>query len=328
MRIGIPKEIKNNEYRVALTPDAVAELVRQGHTLAVQCSAGEGAGFSDSDYTQAGAQGLPDAQSVYQFAELVIKVKEPQPEEYALIRADHTLFCFLHLAANPALEDFLNTQGTRYIPFEQVRDALGGLPLLAPMSEIAGRLAIQAGAHWLERAQGGAGILLGGIPGVEPGKVLIIGAGNVGSQAALMAVGMGARVVVLDRNRAALQRIQSLLGFRVETALASAEVIRRHLPDADLVVGAVLIPGKAAPKVISRADLDLLRPGRVLVDVAIDEGGCFETSRPTTHADPVFAVEGRLHYCVANMPGVVPQTASRALSAMVVHYLPEVLDRG
>ena len=326
MRIGIPQEIKNNEYRVALTPDAVAELRRQGHEVAVQLGAGIGAGFNDSDYAQAGAQNVPDAQAVYQFAELIIKVKEPQLEEYALIRAEQTLFCFLHLAANPSLEAFLQTQGTRYIPFEQVRDAHGDLPLLAPMSEIAGRLAIQAGAHWLERAQGGAGVLLGGIPGVEPGKVLIIGAGNVGTQAALMAVGMGARVVVVDRNRAALQRIQSLLGFRVETALASTEVIRRHLPDTDLVVGAVLIPGKAAPIVISRAELALLRPSRVLVDVAIDEGGCFETSRPTTHADPVFAVEGRLHYCVANMPGVVPQTASRALSAMVLRYLPEVLD--
>ncbi len=324
MRIGIPKEIKNNEYRVALTPDAVAELVRQGHEVAVQLAAGVGAGFTDSEYVQAGAQCLPDAKSVYHFAELVIKVKEPQQAEYALIRADHTLFCFLHLAANPGLEQFLKVQRTRYIPFEQVRDEQGGLPLLAPMSEIAGRLAIQVGAHWLERAQGGAGVLLGGIPGVEPGKVLIIGAGNVGTQAATMAVGMGARVVVLDRNRAALQRIQQLLGFRVETALASPDTIRRHLLDADLVVGAVLIPGKAAPKVISRADLALLRAGRVLVDVAIDEGGCFETSRPTTHDNPVFEVEGRLHYCVANMPGVVPQTASRALSAMVLRYLPEV----
>jgi alanine dehydrogenase len=324
MRIGIPKEIKNNEYRVALTPDAVSELVRQGHEVAVQLAAGIGAGFTDSEYGQAGAQCLPDAKSLYHFAELVIKVKEPQQIEYALIRADHTLFCFLHLAANPGLEQFLKVQRTRYIPFEQVRDAQGGLPLLAPMSEIAGRLAIQVGAHWLERAQGGVGVLLGGIPGVEPGKVLIIGAGNVGTQAALMAVGMGARVVVLDHNRAALQRIQQLLGFRVETALASPSTIQRHLPDTDLVVGAVLVPGKAAPKVISREDLGLLRSGRVLVDVAIDEGGCFETSRPTTHDDPVFEVDGRLHYCVANMPGVVPQTASRALSAMVLRYLPEV----
>lgn len=322
MRIGIPKEIKNNEYRVALTPDAVAELLRQGHEVAVQAAAGEGAGFSDNEYAQAGAKLLPDARAVYQFAGLVIKVKEPQPEEYALIRSDHTLFCFLHLAANPGLENFLKVQRTRYLPFEQVRDVQGGLPILAPMSEIAGRLAVQVGAHWLERAQGEAGILLGGIAGVEPGKVLVIGAGNVGTQAAMMAVGLGARVVVLDRNRAALQRIQQLLGLRVETALASASTIRRHLPDADLVVGAVLVPGKAAPKVIAREDLSLLKPGRVLVDVAIDEGGCFETSRPTTHADPVFAVDGRLHYCVANMPGIVPQTASRALSAMVLNYLP------
>lgn len=323
MRIGIPKEIKNNEYRVALTPDAVAELVRQGHEVAVQLTAGAGAGFSAAEYEQAGARLLLDAKSVYNFAEMIIKVKEPQQEEYALIRADHTLFCFLHLAANPGLENYLKVHRTRYIPFEQVRDEQGGLPILAPMSEIAGRLAIQAGAHWLERTQGGAGILLGGVPGVEPGKVMVIGAGNVGTQAAMMAVGLGARVVVLDRNRAALQRIQQLLGFRVETVLASVDAIRRHLPDTDLVVGAVLVPGKPAPKVISRDELQLLRSGRVLVDVAIDEGGCFETSHPTTHDEPVFDVEGRLHYCVANMPGVVPQTASRALSAMVLRYLPK-----
>lgn len=322
MRIGIPKEIKNNEYRVALTPEAVAELVSQGHEVAVQVAAGVGAGFSGDEYEQAGAKLLLDARAVYNFAELIIKVKEPQPEEYALIRSNHTLFCFLHLAANPGLENFLKVQRTRYFPFELVRDEQGGLPILAPMSEIAGRLAVQVGAHWLERAQGGAGILLGGIPGVEPGKVLIIGAGNVGTQAALMAVGLGARVVVLDRNRAALQRIQQLLGLRVETALASAATIRRHLPDVDLVVGAVLVPGKPAPKVLARDDVSLLKPGRVLVDVAIDEGGCFATSRPTTHTDPVFEVEGRLHYCVANMPGIVPQTASRALSAVVLRYLP------
>lgn len=322
MRIGIPKEIKNNEYRVALTPEAVAELVSQGHEVAVQVAAGAGAGFSGGEYEQVGAKLLLDARAVYNFAELIIKVKEPQPEEYALIRSDHTLFCFLHLAANPGLENFLKVQRTRYFPFELVRDEQGGLPILAPMSEIAGRLAVQVGAHWLERAQGGAGILLGGIPGVEPGKVLIIGAGNVGTQAALMAVGLGARVVVLDRNRAALQRIQQLLGLRVETALASAATIRRHLPDVDLVVGAVLVPGKPAPKVLARDDVSLLKPGRVLVDVAIDEGGCFATSRPTTHTDPVFEVEGRLHYCVANMPGIVPQTASRALSAVVLRYLP------
>ncbi|MEZ5454174.1 MAG: alanine dehydrogenase [Thiothrix sp.] len=325
MRIGIPKEIKNHEYRVALTPDAVAALVRQGHEVAVQLTAGVGAGFTGADYEQAGAKLLLDARSVYNFADLIIKVKEPQPEEYSLLRSDHTLFCFLHLAANPGLENYLKVHRTRYIPFEQVRDGQGGLPILAPMSEIAGRLAVQAGAHWLEKAQGGAGVLLAGVPGVEPGKVLVIGAGNVGTQAAIMAAGQGARVVVLDRNRAALQRIQQLLGFRVETALASPEVIRRHLPDADLVVGAVLVPGQPAPKVISRDDLQLLRPGRVLVDVAIDEGGCFATSRPTTHTEPVFEMEGCLHYCVANMPGVVPQTASRALSAMVLRYLPEVL---
>lgn len=325
MRIGIPKEVKNNEYRVALTPDAVADLVRQGHEVAVQLAAGTDAGFSAGDYEQAGAKLLLDARSIYNFAELIIKVKEPQPEEYALLRSDQTLFCFLHLAANPSLEKFLKVHRVRYIPFEQVRDTQGGLPILAPMSEIAGRLAIQVGAHWLEKEQGGAGILLGGIAGVEPGKVLIIGAGNVGTQAAMMAVGMGARVVMLDRHRAALQRAQQLLGFRVETCLSSPEVIRRHLLDTDLVVGAVLVLGQPAPKVISRSDLQLLRPGRVLVDVAIDEGGCFETSEPTTHDEPVFELDGHLHYCVANMPGIVPQTASKALSAMVMRYLPETV---
>lgn len=326
MRIGIPKEIKNNEYRVALTPEAVAELVRQGHEVAVQVAAGAGAGFSGGEYEKAGAKLLLDARSIYNFGDLIIKVKEPQPEEYALLRSDQTLFCFLHLGVNPGLLKYLKVHRVRYVPFELVRDEQGGLPILTPMSEIAGRLAIQVGAHWLEKEQGGAGLLLGGVPGVEPGKVLIIGAGNVGTQAALMAVGMGARVVLLDRNRGALQRAQQLLGFRVETCLSSPDAIRRHLPDTDLVVGAVLVPGKPAPKVISRDDLKLLREGRVLVDVAIDEGGCFETSEPTTHDAPVFELDGHLHYCVTNMPGIVPQTASKALSAMVMRHLPEAVS--
>lgn len=328
MRIGVPKEIKVREYRVGMVPAAVRELTSRGHQVCVQSGAGEGIGILDAGYEAAGAAILPDGRSVFDWAELIVKVKEPQPEERTWLRPDHTLFTYLHLAPDPAQTADLMASGATCIAYETVTDARGGLPLLAPMSEVAGRLAIQAGANCLEKMSGGAGILLGGIPGVEPGKVLIIGGGTVGFNAAQMAVGMGARVVVIDRSADVLRHIDANFDSRIATVYSSADAIERHLPTSDLVVGAVLVPGAATPKLVREEHLALMKPGSVLVDVAIDQGGCFATSRPTTHDAPTFVEQGVVHYCVSNMPGVVPRTSTFALNNATLPFIIELAQKG
>jgi alanine dehydrogenase len=295
MKIGVPKEIKNHEYRVGLVPASVRELTHRGHQVFVQTTAGAGIGMDDSRYEAAGATILPDASAVFDIAEMIVKVKEPQAVERAMLKEHHTLFTYLHLAPDaPQTEDLVNG-GATCIAYETVTDDHGHLPLLAPMSEVAGRLSIQAGAWCLEKARGGSGVLLGGVPGVEPAKVVIIGGGTVGFNACQMAQGLGARVVILDRNLEVLRLLDANFESRVETVYSSVDAIEKHVRDADLVVGGVLIPGAAAPKLVTRAHLSTMRPGSVLVDVAIDQGGCFETSKPTTHAEPTYIVDGIVH---------------------------------
>lgn len=328
MKIAIPKERKNEEYRVALTPEAVKQLVEQGHQVMIEQDAGVGAGYADQDYRFAGASILPNAAALYASAKLIVKVKEPQPQEYAYLRADHMLFCYLHLAAEPELTEALMKSGTTAIAFETVTSETGGLPLLAPMSQVAGRLAIQAGARFLEREFGGAGVLLCPIGAVNAGTVIVIGAGHVGLNAVAYAAGIGAEVIVLDRSQSALDRVTAIYGGRVQTRIASAQALESLLPRADLVVGAVLVPGASAPKVLRREHLQNIRDQRVLVDVAIDQGGCFETSRPTTHDDPVYIEEGVIHYCVTNMPGVVPRTSTKALSLEILPYTTLIAEHG
>ena len=328
MRIGVPKEIKVREYRVGLVPAAVRELTARGHEVGVQTGAGGGIGINDDDYAAAGARILPDGPAVFERAELIVKVKEPQAAERALLRPEHTLFTYLHLAPDPAQTSDLIAGGATCIAYETVTDVRGGLPLLAPMSEVAGRLAVQAGANCLEKMSGGSGILLGGIPGVEPGKVLIIGGGTVGFNAAQMAVGLGARVVVIDRSPHVLRHIDASFDSRIATVYSSADAIERHLPSSDLVIGAVLVPGAATPKLVRRDQLPLMKPGSVLVDVAIDQGGCFETSRPTTHDEPTFVEQGIVHYCVTNMPGVVPRTSTFALNNATLPFVIELAEKG
>ena len=313
MKIGIPKEIKNHEYRVGLVPNTVRELTGHGHRVLVEIGAGSGAGFPDADYVAAGATLVATAGEAWA-ADLVVKVKEPQAAEYPFLRPDLTLFTYLHLAPDLAQTQALLASGCTAIAYETVTDAAGGLPLLAPMSMVAGRLAVQAGAHWLEKAQGGRGVLLGGVPGVPPGQVVILGAGTVGSHAARIAVGLGAEVTVLNPTLPRLEALDREYGNRLRTVVSTPVTIARCVAQADLVVGAVLVPGAAAPKLITRDLLRAMQPGSVLVDVAIDQGGCAETSRPTTHADPVFVEEGVIHYCVANMPGAVPRTSAQALN--------------
>jgi len=328
MKVGVPKEIKNHEYRVGLVPASVRELTHRGHEVYVQATAGEGIGMDDSRYEAAGATILPDAPAVFQAAEMIVKVKEPQAVERAMLEERHTLFTYLHLAPDaPQTEDLVNS-GACCIAYETVTDSHGHLPLLAPMSEVAGRLSIQAGARCLEKAMGGSGVLLGGVPGVEPAKVVIIGGGTVGFNAAQMAVGLGARVVVLDRNLEVLRYLDANFESRMETVYSSAHAIEKHIQDADMVVGGVLIPGAAAPKLVTRAHLAMMRPGSVLVDVAIDQGGCFETSKPTTHADPTYVVDGIVHYCVANMPGAVPRTSAFALNNATLPFTLALADKG
>ena len=328
MRIGVPKEIKNQEYRVGMVPGLVRELTKRGHEVWVEHQAGAGIGFSDEDYITAGARIADRPKGVFDAAELIVKVKEPQREERTWLRPDHTLFAYLHLAPDPDQTAALLASGATCIAYETVSDAQGGLPLLAPMSEVAGRLAIQAGARGLEKSSGGAGILLGGIPGVEPAKVLILGGGTVGFNACQMAVGLGANVVVIDRSAAVLRRLDAHFESRVSTVYPSADAIKRHLPDTDLVIGAVLVPGAATPKVVTRSELRLLKPGSVLVDVAIDQGGCFESSRPTTHDAPTFVDEGVVHYCVTNMPGVVPRTSTFALNNATLPFVIAMASKG
>ncbi|MBV0933246.1 alanine dehydrogenase [Marinobacterium weihaiense] len=328
MRIGVPREIKNREYRVGMTPMGVRELVEQGHQVQVEQGAGVAAGFGDQAYEQAGAVLVDDPRSVFSWADLIVKVKEPQPNECGWLSADQVLFTYLHLAADRALTDALLASGCTAIGYETVTDAHGGLPLLAPMSEVAGRMAVQAGAHCLEKAQGGRGVLLGGVPGVSPARVLVIGGGVVGENAVRVALGMGARVVLLDKSLPRLRQLDERFNGALTTLYSTTENIEQQLAQADLVIGAVLLPGAAAPKLVTRGMLASMQPGAVLVDVAIDQGGCFETSHPTTHDDPVFEEEGVVHYCVANMPGAVARTATLALTNATLPYVEQLAAYG
>ncbi|MCS6785624.1 MAG: alanine dehydrogenase [Thiobacillaceae bacterium] len=320
MLIGIPTEIKAQEYRVAATPAGVRELVRAGHTVRVQAGAGAAVGFADADYAAAGAQMVPDAAAVYE-AELVFKVKEPQPPEYALMRAGQWLFCYLHLAAAPGLAHILLERGVNAIAFETVEDARGATPLLAPMSQIAGRLAVQAGMQALEMKNGGRGVLLSGVPGVAPARVVVIGGGQVGANAVRLAVGLGAQVTLLERSHEKLQRYDELYPGRLQTRYAHAANLEECVAQADLVIGAVYVHGRRAPRLIDRALLRRMPRGAALVDVAIDQGGIAETSRPSTHAEPFYVEEGVVHYCVPNMPGAVARTATLALAEVTLPHL-------
>ncbi len=328
MLIGVPKEIKVHEYRVGMTPDAVRELVHHGHQVLVQAGAGAGIGADDAAYTGAGARIAPDAASVYAQAEMIVKVKEPQPDECRMLRSGQLLFTYLHLAPDPEQARLLLASGCTAIAYETVTDAHGGLPLLAPMSEVAGRMATQVGAVALQKASGGRGVLLGGVPGVPPGDVVVIGGGTVGTHAARMAIGLGARVTILDKSLPRLRQLDDLFDGRVTTEYATVHALERAVVNADLVVGAVLVPGAAAPKLVRREHLRAMRPGAVIVDVAIDQGGCFETSRATTHDAPTYQVDGIVHYCVANMPGAVARTSTYALNNATLPFTLALADKG
>jgi alanine dehydrogenase len=328
LKVGVPTEIKADEYRMALTPIGVRELVEHGHEVAVQAGAGEGSAIPDEALAAQGARIVPDAASVFAEAELILKVKEPQPAEVGLLRSNHVLFTYLHLAANPELARLLCESGATCIAYETVEDANGRLPLLAPMSEIAGKIATQAGAFMLEKPLGGRGILLGGVPGVAAATVMIIGGGTVGMNAAFIAIGMEADVFVFDTSIDRLRDLDIALNGRCSTVHSSTLAIEEMLPRVDLVIGAVLIHGARAPRVIKREQLRLMKPAAVLVDVSIDQGGCFETSRPTTHSNPTYEVDGIIHYCVANMPGAVPVTSTYALTNATLPYVLELADYG
>lgn len=328
MRIGTPKELKNHEYRVGLTPASARELVKAGHEVMIQKGAGVGVGLSDADYAIAGASVVPEAAEIFAWADLLVKVKEPQPQECQMLRRGQTLFTYLHLAPDPAQTELLLASGATAIAYETVTAADGSLPLLAPMSEVAGRLAAQAGAHCLEKAQGGAGVLLGGVPGVAPAKVLIIGGGVVGDNAAAMALGMGADVTLLDCSLSRLRQVDMEYGGRVKCVYSTADAIEEYALRSDLVIGAVLVPGAAAPKLLSRDIIARMKAGSVVVDVAIDQGGCFETSRPTTHQQPTYLVDGVAHYCVANMPGAVPRTSTFALNNATLPFIMALAEQG
>jgi alanine dehydrogenase len=328
VKVGVPTEIKTDEYRVSLTPIGVRELVEHGHEVVVQSGAGDGSSISDDDYTAQGASILPDAPAVFAEAEMVLGVKEPQPEEVKMLREDQILFTYLHLAPVPELAKGLVASGATCIAYETVEDPNGRLPLLAPMSEIAGKLATQSGAYMLEKPMGGSGMLLGGVPGVAAANVLVIGGGVVGMNAANIAIGMQADVFVMDMAIPRLRELESIFDGRASTVHSSTLAIEEMLPTVDLVIGSVLVHGAKAPHVISRKQLQLMKPGAVLVDVAIDQGGCFETSRPTTHTDPTYEVDGILHYCVANMPGAVPITATYALTNATLPYILLLADHG
>lgn len=328
MKIGVVKEIKAQEHRVAMTPDGVRELTEQGHELLVEVGAGAGSGFSDEDYLTAGAEMILSPAEVFLRAELIVKVKEPQKSEYGLLRAGQILFTYLHLAAESELTRALLASGAICIAYETVTDAHGGLPLLAPMSEVAGRLALQAGAYHLQKEQGGKGVLLGGVPGVAPAKVVVIGAGVVGTQAARMALGLGAEVTIIDKSIARLRALDAEFFGRVRGLYATKASIERHVETADLVIGAVLIPGAAAPKLVSRALIARMAAGSVVVDVAIDQGGCFETSKATTHKQPTFINSDVVHFCVANMPSGAARTATEALTNATLPFISEVATKG
>ncbi|CCF19270.1 Alanine dehydrogenase [Pseudorhizobium banfieldiae] len=328
MRVGCPKEIKNHEYRVGLTPAAVREYVAHGHEVLVETKAGAGIGADDSAYVAAGARIARSAQEVFETADMVVKVKEPQPQEWAQLREGQILYTYLHLAPDPEQAQGLLASGVTAVAYETVTDERGGLPLLAPMSEVAGRLSIQAGATALQKASGGRGVLLGGVPGVLPAKVAVIGGGVVGSHAAQMAVGLGAEVTILDRSLPRLRQLDDIFNGRVRTRYSTIEALEEEVFAADLVIGAVLIPGAAAPKLVTREMLSGMKRGAVIVDVAIDQGGCFETSQATTHSDPTYEVDGVIHYCVANMPGAVPITSAQALNNATLHYGLALADHG
>jgi alanine dehydrogenase len=328
MKVGVPSEVKTDEYRVALTPAGVRELVDAGHQVFVQSGAGEGSAISDEGYTAQGATIVPDADAVFGEATLIVKVKEPQPAEVGRLEPRHTLFTYLHLAADEALTRGLMGSGATCIAYETVEDSRGRLPLLAPMSEVAGKIATQAGAFMLEKPLGGRGILLGGVPGVAAANVIVIGGGVVGMHAAFIALGMEATVYVFDRNIDRLRELDIAFGGRADTCFATTLSIEERLPDADLVIGAVLVHGARAPHVVTRAQLGLMKRQSVLVDVSIDQGGCFETSRPTTHSDPTYEVDGITHYCVTNMPGAVPITSTYALTNATMPYVLLIASAG
>jgi alanine dehydrogenase len=328
MRIGVPKEIKVHEYRVGMTPSSSREMVHHGHRVLVQSGAGAEIGFSDDAYRAAGAEIVPDAASIFGRADMVVKVKEPQPAECQMLRPGQVLFTYLHLAPDPEQTEALLASGAVCIAYETVTDAFGGLPLLAPMSEVAGRMSIQAGAHSLEKASGGCGLLLGGVPGVPAAKVVILGGGVVGTNAARMAMGLEAHVTILDKSLKRLKELDLQYGARVATTYATVDAIEEHVLAADLVVGAVLVPGASAPKLVSRQMVAKMKKGSVVVDVAIDQGGCFETSKPTTHADPTYVVDGVVHYCVANMPGGVARTSTLALNNATLPFALALADKG
>ena len=328
MIIGIPKEIKNNENRVGATPAGVKELVAHGHEVYVQHTAGEGSGFADSEYTAAGAVILPTIEEVYAKAEMIIKVKEPIEPEYALVRPGQVLFTYFHFASERPLTEAMLRSSATCIAYETVRSPQGTLPLLIPMSEVAGRMSVQEGARFLEKPQGGKGILLGGVPGVRPARVLVLGAGVVGRNAALMAAGLGADVTITDISLPTLRHCADTMPANVKTLFSSAHNIEQELPQTDLVIGSVLVPGAKAPHLITREMVSLLKPGSVMVDVAIDQGGCFETSHPTTHSEPVFTVDGVTQYCVANIPGAVPFTSTLALTNATLPYALRIADMG
>jgi|TARA_B110000908_G_scaffold172026_1_gene237171 alanine dehydrogenase len=328
MHIGCPTEIKPQEYRVGITPNAAREAVAHGHTVTMQTDAGIGAGFTDADYISAGAVIAETAKEIFATADMIVKVKEPQPVERKMLREGQVLFTYLHLAPDPEQTKDLLSSGCTAIAYETVTDAQGGLPLLAPMSEVAGRLAPQVGAWTLQKANGGRGVLMGGVPGVGPARVVVIGGGVVGTHAARIAAGMGADVTVLDRSLGRMRYLDDVFGGQFKTSYANAGNTMELARQADLIIGAVLIPGAAAPKLISRAQLSELKPGAALVDVAIDQGGCFETSRATTHQDPIYEIDGIMHYCVANMPGAVARTSTIALGNATLPFMLALADKG
>ena len=328
MRIGVPKEIKVLENRVGLTPASAREAAHHGHEVIVEHNAGQGIGMGDEDYRRAGARIAVTAGEVFAAADMIVKVKEPQAVERKMLKSGQVLFTYLHLAPDPEQAKDLVASGAVCVAYETVTSSSGGLPLLAPMSEVAGRMAVQAGAYYLEKPHGGPGVLLGGVPGVDPAKVVILGGGVVGSHACHIALGMGAEVWVLDRNVEALRALWRQFGRPLNTVYSTRDAIEHHVTSADLVIGGVLIPGASAPKLVSRELVSRMRPGSVVVDVAIDQGGCFETSRPTTHAEPVYVVDGVTHYCVANMPGGVPRTSTLALNNATLPFVLAIADKG
>ena len=328
MRVGVPREIKPDEYRVGLTPTAVREYVSHGHQVTVEAGAGAGAGYADKDYQRAGAAIVPDAQAVFEAAELVVKVKEPQAIEWARLTPRHILFTYLHLAPDPAQAEGLLASGCAAIAYETVTDDHGGLPLLAPMSEVAGRIAVFSAGETLLKHNGGMGLLLSGVPGVPPARIVVLGGGVVGMNAARMAAGLGAEVVIVERSIPRMRELDNMFQGRILTRYSTADAVDEEVLKADVVIGAVLTAGASAPKLVRREHLKQMKPGSVLVDVSIDQGGCFETSRPTTHADPTYTVDGVVHYCVANMPGAAPRTSSEALVHATLGFGLQLADRG